>query len=78
MNPKRALRMAIDALKEQRAPLAPEANMARLYGVQTPTTIRAAKLYADYTAAIDELREMRKAAPLVYSYEGGKRRKRKA
>lgn len=80
MNPKRALKMAIDALSEARAPLAPEANMARLYGVQTPTTLRAAKMYADYTAAIEELREMWRNAPMVYSYDerGNRRRIKKA
>lgn len=67
MNPKKALRMAIDALMEQRTEFAPEANLALRFGVQTPTTLKAAQRYREYSQAIDELREMRRAAPFVYA-----------
>lgn len=77
MNPKRALRMAIDLMLEKRTDFAPEANLALRFGVQTETTLKAAAKYREWSQAIDELKAMRKAAPMVYSYEQGKRRKRK-
>lgn len=75
MNPKKALRMAIDALMEQRTAFAPEANLALRFGVQAATTLKAAAKYREYSQAIDELKELRKNTPNVYTYAGGKRRR---
>lgn len=67
MSPKRALKIAIDLMLEKRTEFAPEANLALRFGVQTPTTLKAAQRYREYSQAIDELREMRRAAPFVYA-----------
>lgn len=67
MSPKRALKIAIDLMLEKRTEFAPEANLALLFGVQTQATLQAAQRYREYSQAIDELREMRRAAPFVYA-----------
>lgn len=68
MAPKTALGLAISALMEERAKYAFNANLYKS-GVVTLDTVKAAKVYARYTAAIDRLKEMLKTAPKSEYYQ---------
>jgi hypothetical protein len=52
--------LAIEALEARRKAWAPEANMLLKMGIDSYSTQRAAKHYAELTEAIEELKELGK------------------
>jgi hypothetical protein len=55
----KAIRVAIDAMKQQRQKYAFDANMRDLYGETNPTAINSSKIYNELTEAIKTLEEQK-------------------